>query len=120
MNIANRTTPPCNDGLTKKKTNESNAVTSLLCVSTPGRGAVSMEAAPAFFWRNVTRKGDALKMKHPAFAGCRGGFSTSAGTKKKGVFGVGALLPQFLAELTSTLNSQIWYYHSISARPWQA
>jgi hypothetical protein len=50
------------------------------------------------------------KKRHPAFAGCQ----------MMGVFGVGALLPQFLAELTSTLNSRIWNYHSISARAWQA
>lgn len=51
------------------------------------------------------------KSKHPACAGC---------LKKKGVFDVGALLPQFLAELTSTLNSRIWNYGSMSACLWQA
>jgi hypothetical protein len=110
-----------NEGLTKTTATKFNILTSILCVASAGRGAVSSEATRAFFGRERAGGLDALKTKHPAFAGRRaGGFSTSGGTKKKGVFGVGALLPQFLAELTSTLNSQIWNYHSISARPWQA
>ncbi len=46
--------------------------------------------------------------KHPAFAGCcAGDIIADRFMKWTGVFGVGALLPQFLAELTSTLNSRI-------------
>jgi len=61
------------------------------------------------------------KKRHPAFAGRRAGDAITGGVKKlKGVFGAGALLPQFLAELTITLNSHIWGYHSIRGRSWQA
>jgi hypothetical protein len=111
--------------------------TSLLCVSTAEREAGSAEPALAFFEKESAKRpfgprpGQASptlganrfipKKRHPAFTGRRaGGFSTSEIKKWKGVFGVGALLPQFLAELTSTLNSRIWNYYSISARPWQA
>lgn len=38
----------------------------------------------------------------------------------EGVFGAGALPPQFLAELTDTLNSRICNYNPTSARLWQA
>jgi hypothetical protein len=40
--------------------------------------------------------------------------------KKTGVFGGGALLPQFLAELTVTLNSLICSQYLTSACLWQA
>lgn len=59
--------------------------------------------------RNATHP--APKSKHPARAGC---------LKWKGVFDVGALLPQFLAELTSTLNSRIWRDARSPLRPGQA
>lgn len=60
------------------------------------------------------------KKRHPAFAGRRAGDAITGGVKKlKGVFGAGALMPQFLAELTITLNSHIWDYHTVSARSWQ-
>jgi hypothetical protein len=59
--------------------------------------------------------------KHPAFAGCcAGDIIADRFLKWKGVFDVGALLPQFLAELTSTLNSRICKYNSTSAQTWQA
>lgn len=38
----------------------------------------------------------------------------------EGVFDAGALPPQFLAELTDTLNSRIWNYHAATGRLWQA
>jgi hypothetical protein len=61
------------------------------------------------------------KKRNPAFAARRAGDATTGGVKKvKGVFGAGALLPQFLAELTVTLNSQICSYYSIPAVAWQA
>jgi len=49
-----------------------------------------------------------------------GGRYRRRGTKLKGVFGAGALLPQFLAELTDTLNSQICNQYPMSASSWQA
>ena len=68
-----------------------------------------------------TRNDTKRKNKRPAFAGRRSG-DTAPGTvnKLKGVFGAGALLPQFLAELTDTLNSQICTYYSISNLAGQA
>lgn len=96
--------------LTTMATKAFNGATSLLCVSTAGREADSAESASAFLEKESAWRPFIPKKRHPAFAGCQ----------MMGVFGVGALLPQFLAELTSTLNSRIWNYHSISARPWQA
>lgn len=115
--------------LTTMTTKAFNVVTYLLCVLTAGRWAVSQEVVPAFFIRRKeesaerpfgTQPGQASptpganrfmpKKRHPAQAGCQ----------MKGVFGAGALLPQFLTELTNTLNSRIWNYYSISARPRQA
>jgi len=109
--------------------------TSLLCVSMAGREAGFAEPALAFWEKEGARwsfgpqpeqgspssgaNGLIPKKRHPACAGCRAGDAITGGVKWKGVFGVGALLPQFLTELTSTLNSRIWEYDFISARPWQ-
>ena len=94
-------------GLTNPGVEDSTEFTSLPCVSTAGRGAAFSEAALAFLepaagdWERAM-----LKKRHPAFAGRRAGDVVTSGVKKlKGVFGAGALLPQFLAELTDTLNS---------------
>ena len=68
-----------------------------------------------------TRNDTKQKNKRPAFAGRRSGDTTPGRVNKlKGVFGAGALLPQFLAELTDTLNSQICTYYSMSVPSWQA
>ena len=117
---------PRNEELAKRAVRRFTPGTSLLCVSTAGREAGVTESALAFLEKESAERpfgsqpGPASptlganwfspKKRHPAFAGCQ----------MEGVFGVGALLPQFLAELTSTLNSRIWNYYSISARPWQA
>jgi hypothetical protein len=116
----------CNEELTDPAVMRFTSGTSLLCVSTAGRKAGSAEPALAFLekesaeWPFGPQSGPASpifganwfspKKRHPTFVGCQ----------MEGVFGVGALLPQFLAELTSTLNSRIWSYNSISAHPWQA
>lgn len=63
----------------------------------PGQASPTPGANPSF-----------PKKKRPAFAGRRSGDAIPGGVKElKGVFGAGALLPQFLAELTDTINSQI-------------
>jgi hypothetical protein len=112
-----------NAGLTNRAAVDSTEVTSLLFVSTAGRGAGSSGSAPAFFTGSSKQAGgrDRLKKRPPDFAGRRADDTITGGVKKiKGVFGVGALLPQFLAELTITLNSQIWNHNSISVTAWQA
>ena len=68
----------------------------------------------------ITRM-DTKQKKRPAFAGRRSVDTIPGGVNKfKGVFGAGALLPQFLTELTITLNSQLWNYYSITGMSWQA
>jgi len=61
----------------------------------------------------MARRNAKAKKKRPAFAGRQA-------KKLKGVFGAGALLPQFLAELTDTLNSQICTQYSMLVPSWQA
>jgi len=115
--------------------------TSLLFVSTAGREAGYLGRLPHFATRTKTTESaerqlrpqpghksptsganpSAPNKQRPVSAGrCTGDTMPGGVKEKKGVFGAGALLPQFLAELTITLNSHIWDYHSISARSWQA
>jgi hypothetical protein len=105
------------------------AGTSLLFVSTTGREAGSSGSASASTqeecaeWPFGPQSGQesptlgancfTQKKGHPVFAGCRL-------NKLTGVFGAGALLPQFLAELTDTLYSLICKHCRTSAHSWQA
>ena len=80
MKSPNKTRAASNEGLTKKSAKNSNVATSLLCVSTAGRGAVSVEAAPAFFGSSKpVGERDVLKKRHPAFAGRRAGDAITGG-----------------------------------------